>query len=215
VVLLSGAFGWTPVVQETAARIAGDGHPVLGVESPEYFKRDLDPATLASDLKTMREFVNRKSGRPVDAPVILGGFAYGAEMIPYVLNRTGTEGVQGLLLVAADAEGASVFRVSIQLKMASPPGETFDVAAEIARLPPLPTFLIQGEMDEAAAGRRFLPLLRGRRHLVVVPGGNHQFRDVRGHYLAQVSQALRWLASEAAPPAGTGGPESPGGPPGL
>jgi hypothetical protein len=212
VVLFSGAFGWTPVLQETAARVAADGHPVLGVESPEYFKRDHDPATLAADLKTMREFVNARNGRPAEAPIILGGFAYGAEMVPYVLNRGGSEGVSGLLLVAPDASGASVFRVSIQLKMASPAAETFDVAAEIARLPPLPTFLIQGEKDEAAAGRRFLPLLRGRRHLAVVSGGDHQFREVRGHYLAQVSQALRWLAAGAASPAGPAGPEAPGGP---
>jgi dienelactone hydrolase len=214
VILFSSGFGWTPVLQQTAGRMAERGHPVLGIETPEYFKKEVGDDALRADLATMRAFINDKAGRSAGAPVVLSGFSYGAEMVPYFINRAGAEGVRGVLLIAPDARGAKLFRASVMLKMDSPPGEAFEVAREMARMPPLPAILIQGENDTEAAGPIFLPVLRGPRKLVVVPGGDHQFRDVRGAYLLQIDHALQWIDGMAAA-ASTPPPPEAGLPPGI
>lgn len=216
VVFYSGEYGWGPLPQETASHLAAEGRHVLGIDSPDYFKKRIEATALVADLRSFRAFVNDGAKRPADAPVILAGFAYGAEMIPYVLSRAGAAGVRGLLLIAPDREGAAVYRAAVRLKMETPPEEAFDVAEEIGRLPPLPVVLMQGALDQEGAAQSLLPLLRGSKIFMSVPGGDRMFRDVRGPYLGQVSRALRFIEepqSAPAAPTPTGQTPAEGAPP--
>ena len=195
VIFFSGDWGWRPLQQDTASHLAAQGRPVLGLDATVYFNKLTDPESLKSDLVTFREFVNEKSGRPADGQVILAGFGYGAEMIPYLLSRTGPDRVLGVLLIAPDKDGTAVFRVAVQLKMAVPEDEAFDVAEQIKRMPLLPTVLMQGAQDTAAQAMALHAQVRGPRRLLIIPGGDHQFKAVRDAYLKEVSQALNWIES--------------------
>jgi type IV secretory pathway VirJ component len=195
IIFYSGDWGWRPLQQDTASHLAAEGRPVLGLDATVYFKKLTDAESLKADLETFRAFVNEKSGRPKDGQVILAGFGYGAEMIPYLLNRTGANGVLGVLLIAPDKDGAAVFRVAVQLKMAVPEEEAFDVAEEVRRMPSLPAVLMQGAQDAAAQATALHAQVRGPRRLLIVPGADHQFKAVRETYLEQVSAALRWIES--------------------
>lgn len=194
VIFLSGDWGWRPLQQDTASYLVTQGRPVLGLDATMYFHKPSERDGLREDLETFKAFVNERAGRPKDAAVILMGFGYGAEMIPYLLNRASAERVRGVLLIAPDKDGASVFRVAVQLKMPVPEAEAFQVGEELKRLPPdLPVALLQGAQDEAAQARALHALLRGPRRLLIVPGGDHQFKAVRPAYFEQVDQALRWI----------------------
>jgi type IV secretory pathway VirJ component len=206
VIFFSGGHGWTPVHQDSASHLAREGRHVLGIETPEYFKGPVQNPAVAADFRTLRTWLNGKAGRPADAPVIVAGFAYGAEMAAYIVNRARAEGVRGVVMIAPDTRGATVYRVSVILKLDPPPGEEFDVRREVGLLPPIPVALIQGEHDRDGEAPVLLPLVRGPRRFVPVPGGDHQFRDVRGAYLAILSQSLRWIEQEGAIPAGGPGP---------
>ena len=195
VIFFSGDWGWRPLQQDTASHLVAQGRPVLGLDATVYFNKLTDPESLKSDLVTFREFVNEKSGRPADGQVILAGFGYGAEMIPYLLSRTGPDRVLGVLLIAPDKDGTAVFRVAVQLKMAVPEDEAFDVAEQIRRMPPVPAVLMQGALDTAAQTMALSAQVRGPRRLLIIPGGDHQFKAVRDAYLKEVSQALSWIES--------------------
>jgi dienelactone hydrolase len=203
VIFFSGEWGWKPLPQDACSHLAAQGRHVLGIDSTDYFKRLTSGPALAADLEAFRAFVNEQGGRAKDDPVLLVGYSFGAEMIPYILGRGGARGVRGALLVAPDRSGAAVYRVVIQLKMPSPPDETFDVGEEIRRMPPIPVAIMQGTLDTLAAGSVLLPLARGPRLFVPIEGGDRQFRQVRDPFFAQLAQALRWLENAPAAAAET------------
>ncbi len=196
VLFYSGEWGWTQIHEETAARLARQGRYVLGLDTTTYFQNNAEAPVLAADFETFRATLNSKAGRAKDAPLLLVGFGYGAEMIPYVLNRAGLRGVQGALLMAPDQEGAKMFRVSIQLKIPSSPAEAFNVGEEIRRMPPIPVAFLDGGNDDRAQGRTFFKLVKGPRKYVPIPGADHQFHDARDIYLEQVANCLRWLETQ-------------------
>ena len=125
VVYLSGEWGWTPLLQDTASFLATKGRHVLGVDATGYFRKMIDDQAMARDLDLFRATVNEAAGKPKDAPVLLAGFAYGATMVPFVLNRAGVKGVHGALLVGPGDVGAAVYRVAIQLNLNVPSEEAF------------------------------------------------------------------------------------------
>jgi Bacterial virulence protein (VirJ) len=200
VILFSGENGFRPFLQDTASELAARGHTVLGIDSTEYFKKMLSGDLLGKDLETFRTAVNEGAGVRKEAPVILAGFAWGSNMIPYLVNRSGGRGVIGALLLAPDTRGAAVFRVSIRLKMASPPEEVFDVGHELSQLRSMPVVLMQGTLDQQAESSTLLPFLRGPKQLVPIVGGDHQFHEAREAYLDQITAALRWIEAQAGAP---------------
>ncbi len=198
VILFSGEWGWKPLPQDACSHLAAEGRHVLGIDSSEYFKKATTGPALAGDLEVFRTYVNEQAGKGKGEPVLLIGYSYGAEMVPYILNRGGGAGVKGILLVAPDRSGAAVCRVTVLLKMPGPPEEAFDVGEEIKGMPPIPVAIMQGALDSLAAAPALLPLARGPRLYVPIEGGDRQFRQVRDLFFGQVSQSLRWLETAAA-----------------
>jgi dienelactone hydrolase len=209
VIFFAGDWGWRPLQQETASFLASEGRFVTGIDSTEFFKRRLENYDWAADLKRLREYTNEKAGRPVGGPVLLAGFCWGGEVIPYMLNRGGTAGFAGAVLLGPDQNSAFVYRVTLQMpNVPSPPDEVFDVAEELKRLPPaFPVAFIEGELDTNSAAKTLETLVRGPHKRAVVPGGDRQFHEVRNIYLGFLSQALAWIESQSgAPGPPTGSP---------
>lgn len=203
VIFFAGDWGWRPLHQESASHLATEGRFVTGIDSTEYFKKKLEPPDWAADLKTLRDFTNEKAGRPAGGRVLLVGYCWGGELIPYMLNRGGTSGFAGAVLLGPDPNSAFVFRVNLQMtNVPSPPDEVFEVGPELKRLPPtFPVAFIEGEMDTNSAAKTLEPLVPGPHKRAVVPGGDRQFREVRNIYLGLLSQALAWIESQTGTPA--------------
>jgi len=194
VLYFSGDWGWRPLQQETATHLSAKGRYIVGIDAVEYFDRRLDPSDWPADLTTLRSFVNEKAGKPPETPVMLIGFTFGGELIPYMLNRGGTKGFAGALLISLDWEGSAIYHTAIQLKLPVPPEDVFSVAEEIHRLPrTFPIFLMDGALDTQSAMRSLIDLVRGPRRSVTIDGADRQFRLVRDAYFSQVVQALAWL----------------------
>ena len=205
VIFYSGEFGWRPLQQDLASYLASTGRFVVGIDSTDYFSSRVPPSALAQDFEKFRAWVNERAGRPKEAEVIVAGFAFGAEMIPYLLNEAKVPGVRGAVLVAPGAKGVTVFHVTVQLKMDSLPGEQFDVEQELRQMPAIPVVLMEGAYDKDSAAKRLADLPRGPHKYVRVEGGDHQFHDVREEFFAILSDALRWIDGTPmeAPPAAT------------
>lgn len=204
VIFYAGEWGWRPLQQDAASALAASGRFVLGIDSPEYFAQRIEPVTLVSEFQRFKNYLNERSGRPKEAPVILVGFAAGAEIIPYVLNRAGAEGVRGAVLIAPDKKGASVFRVSIQLRMDSPPEEAFDVEDELRRMAPVPVVLMEGTLDPHSEAKALSAIPRGPHKYAPIVGGDRQFKEVREGFFRLLDDSLRWIDAEAASGPGPG-----------
>ena len=213
VIFFSGEAGWRPLQQDIASYLASTGRIVLGIDGRSYFDSIIPPKDLADDLAQFRAFVNERAGRPKEAPVILIGFSWGSEMVPYVLNRTGVRGARGAVLIAPGRKGSAKFRVGIQLKLDSPPGEGFAVEDELRRLPPIPVVVMKGTLDEDSDAEALAKALRGPHKYVPVAGGDRQFHDVRDGFFTVLADALRWIDGPSTEPAAR--PGAPAGGPGA
>jgi len=207
VIFFSGDWGWRPLQQEMASHLVREGRCVVGIDSTAYFGRKLEPIDWARDLKTLKAYANEKAGLPAESPVLLIGFTFGAELIPYMLNRGGTEGFAGALLIGPDREGQVIFRASVSLRLPSPPDETFDVSEELRRMKPMPVVLMEGALDTLSEGRTLLASLSGPRKYVPVVGADRQFKQARETFFTLLSQALAWLEGPHPPGASTLAPE--------
>jgi hypothetical protein len=187
-----------------ASHLAREGRAVIGIDSTTYFGRKLEPNDWTRDLKTLRTYANEKAGLPAESPVLLIGFTYGGELIPYMLNRGGAEGFAGALMIGPDHVGQVIYRASVQLRLPSPPDETFDVAEELRRMKPIPVVLMEGALDTFSEARTLLGSLTGPRKYVPVVGADRQFKQARETFFTLLSQAMVWL--EGSHPAGASTP---------
>ncbi|HEV8198943.1 MAG TPA: AcvB/VirJ family lysyl-phosphatidylglycerol hydrolase [Candidatus Polarisedimenticolia bacterium] len=225
VIFLVGDWGWRPLQELTAAALAAEGRLVVGIDSTEYFERRMEPNDWSLDLKQFRDFTNGKAGRPTTAPVLLLGYGWGGEVIPYMLNRGGAEGFAGALLIGPNAPSAFIYRVSLQMEtVPSVPDESFDTGQELKRLPPaFPVAFVEGELDTGSQAATLETLVRGPHKRAVVPGGDRQFHEVRDIFFNRISQGLAWLETQSpaspvpgtpasgTPAPGTKAPGAPGG----
>jgi type IV secretory pathway VirJ component len=218
VIFLSSYWGWRPLHQETAAHIAAAGHTVVGIDSAAYFDKRLDPNDWARDLAALREFADEKAGLPKTTPVFMVGHVWGAEMIPYILNRGGARNAAGALLVGPSDVSAFIYRVSLQMKQVHPPAdEQFDVKDEMRSMAPMPVVFIEGALDHESRARSLADLARGPHKFVSIPGGDRQFDEIRDTFFLFVDRSLAWLenpqgniAAPPAPPPVAPAPNAPG-----
>ncbi|HEX4618884.1 MAG TPA: AcvB/VirJ family lysyl-phosphatidylglycerol hydrolase, partial [Steroidobacteraceae bacterium] len=82
--LLTGDGGWAGLDQELAARLAQSGVPTVGLNSLKYFWKQRTPDETARDVvRVLRHYLaawNRQR-------VILIGYSFGADVLPFVVNR--------------------------------------------------------------------------------------------------------------------------------
>jgi type IV secretory pathway VirJ component len=194
VIFLSSYWGWRPLHQETAAHIAAAGHTVVGIDSAAYFDKHLEDVDWARDLAALREFANGKAGLAKETPVLMVGHSWGAELIPYVVNRGGSRNVAGALLVGPSDESAFIYRVSLQMKgIPSPAEEQFHVRDELRTLAPIPLAFIEGALDQQSRARTLAEVARGQHKFISIPGGDKQFDEIRDTFFLFVDRALAWL----------------------
>ena len=214
VIFLSSYWGWRPLHQETAAHIAAAGHTVIGIDSAAYFDKRLTEVDWGRDLAALREFANDRAGLPKETPVFLVGHSWGAELIPYVVNRGGARNVAGALLVGPSDESAFIYRVSLQMKQVpSPPDEQFHVRDEMRSLAPMPLVFIEGTLDQQSRAKSLADLARGPHKYVSIPGGDKQFDEIRDTFFLFVDRSLAWIENPRgdipAPPAASAPPGAP------
>ncbi|OGP82123.1 MAG: hypothetical protein A2Y95_01725 [Deltaproteobacteria bacterium RBG_13_65_10] len=83
-VILSGDGGWASIDRELGKVLAGEGFPVVGLNSLQYFWKQRDPDGASRDLeRILRHYLavwNKKKA-------ILIGYSRGADVLPFMANR--------------------------------------------------------------------------------------------------------------------------------
>jgi len=145
VILVSGDGGWAGLVQNVAAGLAADGLPVVGLNSLRYFwrKRTADE-TAAAVASVMRHYMSAWNKNRV----ILVGYSFGADVMPFVVNRLPADlrdkiGAVALLGLSHDA----TFEFHAANWVGFSIGDTFPTAPEIAKLADLHVLCIYGAED--------------------------------------------------------------------
>ncbi len=96
-VILSGDGGWASLDKEVAGVLAAHGVPVVGLNCLQYFWQARDPDRLAADLaRTLRHYLAATQ----KTKVILAGYSFGAEVLPFAVNRLPADLRDSVALVA-------------------------------------------------------------------------------------------------------------------
>ncbi len=140
--LLTGDGGWAGLDQELAARLAASGVPTVGLNSLKYFWTQRTPDESARDVaRLMRHYLAAWNKQRV----ILVGYSFGADVLPFVVNRLPPElraRVASVSLLGIDSNAS--FEVSVADWVGSGDGGP-PTRPEVAALAQVPVLCIYGE----------------------------------------------------------------------
>ncbi len=84
VIFYSGDGGWRDIDKKIGGYLADQGYFVVGVDSLRYFWHRKEPQQMASDLdRLIRHYRPRSKAKGV----ILAGYSFGADVLPFMVNR--------------------------------------------------------------------------------------------------------------------------------
>ncbi|HEY7996387.1 MAG TPA: AcvB/VirJ family lysyl-phosphatidylglycerol hydrolase, partial [Steroidobacteraceae bacterium] len=110
--LLTGDGGWAGLDQELAARLAASGVPTVGLNSLKYFWKARTPEEATRDVaRILRHYLAAWHKERV----LLIGYSFGADVLPFVVNRLPAElraHIVSVSLLGIDASASFEVRLS-------------------------------------------------------------------------------------------------------
>jgi type IV secretory pathway VirJ component len=110
--LLTGDGGWAGLDQELAARLAQEGVPTVGLNSLKYFWTQRPPAQAANDVaRVIRHYLAAWN----KTRVLLVGYSFGADALPFIVNRLPVDlkqAIQSVSLLGISANASFEIRVA-------------------------------------------------------------------------------------------------------
>jgi type IV secretory pathway VirJ component len=189
-ILLTADGGWAAFDREVAERLAAAGVPVVGWSSLAYYRRQRTPEGAAADLA----LVLRHYLPPGDGRAYLVGYSFGADVLPFLVNRLPPElrrRVAGVGLVGLSSFAVFQFHASEWVGVLR--GPRYATLPEARRLDDLPVLCVYGRDDrDEACDALSMPNAR-----VVAIDSGHRMGGVG----AMVGDMLVHAAASAAAPA--------------
>jgi type IV secretory pathway VirJ component len=145
---ISGDGGWGVTDRELSRRLAERGIPVVGLNSLRYFWKARTPDETARDVeRILRRYlaVWRRT------EIILVGYSFGADVMPFVATRLPDDlrrRIEAVALLGPDAKADFQFHITSWLGSSS--SKAFPVPPEIEKLRGMRILCIQGREDGSA-----------------------------------------------------------------
>ena len=183
-VLLTGDGGWTGLDQEVAGALAARGIPVVAMSSLKYFWHARTPGDTARDLDRIVRAYGERWQR---SEVLLIGYSFGADVLPFIYNRLTLETrgrVQSISLLGLSATASFEFHLSDWIPGSD--GDGLHTVPEIAAMGSSARVLCLYGADEKDSA---CPAVRRPGVKVLELEGGHHFD---GDYAALARQILAY-----------------------
>ncbi|HTQ35638.1 MAG TPA: AcvB/VirJ family lysyl-phosphatidylglycerol hydrolase [Steroidobacteraceae bacterium] len=171
-VMISGDGGWAGLDRNIAAAFAARGIPVVGLDSLRYFWSARTPGQAAGDLASIIQNYQQRWHR---SGVRLLGYSFGADVLPFLVNRLPRQlagDLRSITLIAPSEAATFEIHISGWLPGVNSPGPA--TRPEIARLPLAPLCLHGAGDSERPCDA--LPAARS----VQIGSGHHLGGDAAG-----------------------------------
>ena len=131
-VLLTGDGGWAGIDKQVSAALAAKGIPVVGFNSLRYYWKARSADEAAAAVARTIEHYSLSLSRP---RVILVGYSFGADVLPFIVNRLPAN-LRGLVdrIVLIGPSQSAVFEVKISGWIPGLAAEGEPLAPELAKL---------------------------------------------------------------------------------
>jgi type IV secretory pathway VirJ component len=180
-VLLTGDGGWAELDKSVAAGLAAAGVPTVGWSSLRYFWSPKTPEQAAGDLaRVMARYTSAWNKRRV----MLIGYSFGAEVLPFLITRLPADVRQRIASVTLLGPGPTAsFEFHVAEWLGGSKATGYRTVPEIEKLS-MPVTCVRGEGESDSA----CPLLAGPNIRTVSVGDGHHFG---GEYRRLVDVILR------------------------
>ncbi len=170
IVFYSGDGGWRDIDKKIGGYLSDQGYFVAGIDSLRYFWRKKDPQTMAADLDRL---IRHYHAQTKDHGVILVGYSFGADVIPFMVNRMApdTRAQVKLLSLMGIADHAS-FEIRLQGILGALNTDGPPTLPELLKLKGIPIQCVFGEIEKGSVcADKELDAVVSRIEL----GGGHHF----------------------------------------
>ena len=169
-ILYSGDGGWRDLDRSLADVLAAKGMSVVGVDVLRYYWRRKSPEAAARDLARIIHHYQQRWGR---AQVVLIGFSFGADVLPFLINRLPADARADVRLITLlSPERVAAFEVEPSGWFHQQADATIPIEPELKQLSTQRLQCVYGE-DEAADSLCTSAAALG--HLIVQKPGGHHF----------------------------------------
>jgi type IV secretory pathway VirJ component len=168
-ILYSGDGGWRDLDRTLAGVLASKGVNVVGVDVLRYYWRTRSPELAAADLARIMKHYQQRWQRQ---QVILIGFSFGADVLPFLVNRLPPQQrSQVKLLSLLSPERNTAFEVEPTGWLGMQANANVPIEPELKKMPDLRVQCIFGA-DEAAGSLCTTPSASAMQ-ILRKPGGHH------------------------------------------
>ena len=173
VVFMTGDGGWAALDKGVSTRLAAAGWPVIGWSTLTYFWHKKTPEQVTADLLDLLDHYRQ---RWPNRTWVLIGFSFGAEIVPFIINRLpAAERARLLAGVMLSPSTESDFEIHVSDWVSSNKYQGYATQPETERISDIPLFCFYGQEDDDPDV--LCPLLTQRNVTnIALPGGQH-FED--------------------------------------
>jgi type IV secretory pathway VirJ component len=175
VIFYSGDGGWRDIDAKIGGYLADQGYPVIGIDTLRYFWREKKPEVMAADLDRL---IRHYRGLAKDNGVILVGYSFGADVLPFMVNRMAPETKAEIKLISllGISEHAS-FEIRLQGILGAANTDGPPTLPELMKLRGIPIQCVFGATEQdSVCGQKELAATVNR---VEMSGGHHFNGDYR------------------------------------
>jgi uncharacterized protein len=194
---VGGWFGWAITIAET---MASWGYDVEGLDTKVYLdgfsrRAGLTQADVMGDLHELVDWMTNRSGERV----ALVGWSEGAGLSVLAAAADGSKRVlTGIAVFGLGDENAIAWHRMDNLEslIKKPNEPTFRASDYIAKISPLPFFMIQSTHDQYTPpdeAQRLFALAQEPKRFVMVEGRDHRFDGNQEEFFRTLRQALEWI----------------------
>ena len=172
ILYITGDGGWNKFSQKFAQTMADNGYPTLSLNAAKYFWDKKSPEQAASDVSKLIKAYMKEWNRK---EVILAGYSFGADVMPFVYTRLPAEiaaGVKNVVLLSPSPNADFEIHLIVLLggKSNGP-----SVPSEINKITGKPILIVLADDDNDFPLDR---LTIKNYSTIKLPGGHHYDGDV-------------------------------------
>ncbi|MFC5708113.1 AcvB/VirJ family lysyl-phosphatidylglycerol hydrolase [Aeromonas eucrenophila] len=192
VVFMSGDGGWAALDKGLSAELQRHGMPVVGWSSLSYYWKKKTPEQATADLVRILADYQSRWGRQ---RWLLVGFSFGAEIVPFVINRLPQAYRNSLVgAVMLSPSTASDFEIHVSDMVVHDKAGSYPTLPEVKAIKSLPLLCVQGSDDDSPV--KLCPHLQQPNVTTVTLPGSHHFDDDYGVLYRSIADRLPWAGDE-------------------
>lgn len=183
--LLTGDGGWAGLDKDVSAALAAQHIPVVALNSLRYYWKRRSPEEAAADAARIIEHYSRRLSR---SRVVLMGYSFGADVLPFIVNRLPEQArarIERIVLIGPSR--SAVFEVKVRGWIPGLADEGLPLAPELARLDAERILCIHGA-EERESGCPALAQAGARGWAI---GAGHHFGGDYGAVAQAILEFLR------------------------